>query len=72
MNELNKIAENAWKDINEGFLGPRSASMDILMRILNLVRMIDAVYKHNEDGYTNPEKVLKPHIVALLVDSIKI
>ncbi|PIN06856.1 Viridiflorene synthase [Handroanthus impetiginosus] len=64
---FNEIADNAWKDMNEG-LKDTSVSMDILMRVFNLARLIDVVYKHNEDGYTHPEKVLKPHITALFVD----
>ncbi|XP_016552278.1 5-epi-aristolochene synthase 2-like isoform X1 [Capsicum annuum] len=72
MIKFSEIAEAAWKDINEGMLRPSSVTMEFLTPILNLVRLIDVVYKHNQDGYTHPEKVLKPHIVALLVDSIKI
>ncbi|NP_001311620.1 5-epi-aristolochene synthase 2-like [Capsicum annuum] len=72
MIKFSEIREAAWKDINEGMLRPSSVTMEFLTPILNLVRLIDVVYKHNQDGYTHPEKVLKPHIVALLVDSIKI
>ncbi|KAL3844077.1 hypothetical protein ACJIZ3_001480 [Penstemon smallii] len=68
MEEFNKIAENAWKDINEESVKEKSVSMDILKRIVNLARLIDVVYKHNQDGYTNPEKVLKPLITGMLVD----
>ncbi|PHT31585.1 5-epiaristolochene synthase [Capsicum baccatum] len=72
MIKFSEIAEAAWKDINEGMLRPSPVTMEFLTPILNLVRLIDVIYKHNQDGYTHPEKVLKPHIVALLVDSIKI
>ncbi|KAG5574792.1 hypothetical protein H5410_054926 [Solanum commersonii] len=72
MVKFREMAEIAWKDLNEGILRPNHVSMEFLTRILNLVRLIDVIYKHNEDGYTHPEKVLKPHIVALLVDSIEI
>ncbi|KAK6122927.1 hypothetical protein DH2020_043327 [Rehmannia glutinosa] len=68
-----EIATNAWKDMNEECLKPSSYPRDVLMRILNLERIIDVIYKQgNEDGYTHPEKVLKPHILALFVDPIKI
>nr|QNC49793.1 terpene synthase 12a [Leucophyllum frutescens] len=67
-----EIATNAWKDINEECLRPFVHSRDVLMRILNLERVIDVTYKNNEDGYTQPEKVLKPHIIALFVEPIKI
>lgn len=66
-----EIATDAWKDINEECMRPSPYSRDILMRILNLERIIDVTYKGNEDGYTQPEKVLKPHIIALFVDPIQ-
>nr|T1RRJ6.1 RecName: Full=Germacrene A synthase; Short=LvGEAS; AltName: Full=Beta-elemene synthase [Lavandula viridis]AGN72806.1 germacrene A [Lavandula viridis] len=67
-----EIANDAWKDINEECMRPSPHSRDVLMRILNLERIIDVTYKGNEDGYTQPEKVLKPHIIALFVDPIQI
>ncbi|KAK4739454.1 hypothetical protein R3W88_003151 [Solanum pinnatisectum] len=72
MEKFQEMAEIAWKDVNEGILQPTPISTEILTRILNLARIIDVTYKHNQDGYTHPEKVLKPHIIALLVDSIEI
>ncbi|KAK4739455.1 hypothetical protein R3W88_003152 [Solanum pinnatisectum] len=72
MDKFQEMAETAWKDVNEGILQPTPVSTEILTRILNLARIIDVTYKHNQDGYTHPEKVLKPHIIALLVDSIEI
>ncbi|KAG6431275.1 hypothetical protein SASPL_109353 [Salvia splendens] len=67
-----EIATDAWKDINEECMRPSPYSRDVLMRILNLERIIDVTYKGNEDGYTQPEKVLKPHIIALFVDPIEL
>ncbi|XP_070035760.1 viridiflorene synthase [Nicotiana tomentosiformis] len=72
MEKFQEMAEIAWKDVNEGILRPTPVSTEILTRILNLARIIDVTYKQNQDGYTHPEKVLKPHIIALLVDSIEI
>ncbi|KAI3468317.1 hypothetical protein Pfo_024980 [Paulownia fortunei] len=72
MEEFNNIAENAWKEINGEFVKEKSVSMEILKRVANLSRLIDVVYKHNQDGYTHPEKVLKPLITALLVDSFNV
>ncbi|XP_060167416.1 viridiflorene synthase [Lycium barbarum] len=72
MDKFQEMAEIAWKDMNEEILRPTPVSTEILTRILNLARNIDVIYKHNQDGYTHPEKVLKPHIVAVLVDSIEI
>ncbi|KAH6821460.1 hypothetical protein C2S53_006291 [Perilla frutescens var. hirtella] len=59
-------------DISVDNNGKSIASDDILMRILNFARVIDVSYKGNEDGYSKPEKVLKPHITALFVDPIQI
>ncbi|KAL7122250.1 hypothetical protein ACP275_01G033100 [Erythranthe tilingii] len=67
MKEFNNIAEKAWKDINGEIFKEKSVSVEILKRIVNLSRLIDVVYKHNQDGYTNPEKLLKPLITALLI-----
>ncbi|KAH0733356.1 hypothetical protein KY289_004544 [Solanum tuberosum] len=72
MEKFQEMAELAWKDLNEGILRPTPVSMKILTRILNLACIMGVIYKHNQDGYTHPEKVLKPHIMALFVDSIKI
>ncbi|XP_042035306.1 vetispiradiene synthase 2-like [Salvia splendens] len=70
MEELKKMGEDAWKDMNGEIWMEKAVSMEILKRIVNLSRLIDVVYKNNEDGYTHPEKVLKPIINALLVDSL--
>ena len=67
-----EIATNAWKDSNEECLRPYPVQKEILMRIVNFERIVDVTYKNNEDGYTEPEKVLKPYIIALFIDPIKI
>ncbi|KAJ8573697.1 hypothetical protein K7X08_010208 [Anisodus acutangulus] len=72
MEKFQEMTEIAWKDVNEVILRPTHVSTKILTHILNLARIIDVTYKHNQDGYTHPEKVLKPHIIALLVDSVEI
>jgi len=72
MAKFQNMAETAWKDINEGLLRPTPVSTEFLTPILNLARIVEVTYIHNLDGYTHPEKVLKPHIINLLVDSIKI
>ncbi|CAA2966126.1 vetispiradiene synthase 2-like [Olea europaea subsp. europaea] len=65
-----EMVTNAWKDINDECLRPSSSPREILMRILNLERIIDVTYKGNEDGYTQPQKVLKPHIISLFIDPV--
>ncbi|KAF3652741.1 5-epiaristolochene synthase [Capsicum annuum] len=72
MAKFQEMGEAGWKDINEGMLRPTPISMEFLSRILNLSQLVDVTYKHNEDGYTHPEKFIKPHIIATVVDSFKI
>ncbi|KAM3360323.1 hypothetical protein P3S68_020035 [Capsicum galapagoense] len=72
MAKFQEMGESGWKDINEGMLRPTPIPIEFLSRILNLARLVDVTYKHNEDGYTHPEKVIKPHIIAMVVDSFKI
>ncbi|KDP39014.1 hypothetical protein JCGZ_00771 [Jatropha curcas] len=67
--EFRKQIVNAWKDINEEFLFPTSVPMPILLRILNLARVIDVLYK-SEDGYTHAEGVLKDFVSSLLIDPV--
>ncbi|KAL0407834.1 UNVERIFIED_CONTAM: Viridiflorene synthase [Sesamum radiatum] len=72
MREFSNIVENAWKDINEELVKEKAVSNEMIKRVVNLARLIDVVYKHNQDGYTHPEKVLKPHINGLLLEFFKI
>ncbi|KAJ4945394.1 hypothetical protein NE237_022048 [Protea cynaroides] len=67
--EFNKRIENAWKDLNQGCIKPTAVPMPFLMRIVNLVRMMDVIYKH-EDGYTNALSVLKEYITLLFIDPL--
>ncbi|VFQ84629.1 unnamed protein product [Cuscuta campestris] len=64
---FNELAKCALKDLNQGILKPTPVPREILLRILNLSRIVYVTYQHNQDGYTHPEKVLKPHILALLL-----
>ncbi|XP_060185402.1 vetispiradiene synthase 3-like [Lycium barbarum] len=70
--ELSEIAENAWKDLNKECIKPTSMPAEILMPIVNLTRLIDVVYKNNQDGYSNPKNNVKSVIEALLVNPINI
>ncbi|PON67638.1 Squalene/phytoene synthase [Trema orientale] len=56
--QLNKQVVDAWKDINEECLEPRDVPMPVLMRVVNLARVIDAVYKDG-DGYTHAGGIMK-------------
>ncbi|XP_034678278.1 LOW QUALITY PROTEIN: (-)-germacrene D synthase-like [Vitis riparia] len=70
-NEFNKQVRDAWKDINEECLIPTALPMPILMRVLNLARVIDVIYK-NEDGYTHSGTVLKDFVTSMLIDPVPI
>ncbi|GLT97888.1 hypothetical protein SLE2022_154320 [Rubroshorea leprosula] len=59
---------NAWKDINEGLMKPAIFPMPILTVVLNFARVIDFLYK-DDDNYTDSH-TLKAHIELLLVDPI--
>ncbi|XVE80200.1 hypothetical protein DITRI_Ditri14bG0120600 [Diplodiscus trichospermus] len=67
VDEFYKQVSEAWKDMNEECLRPTSVPMPLLMRILNLARVIDVVYKDG-DGYTFSEILLKDFVTSLLID----
>ncbi|KAG6637482.1 hypothetical protein I3843_11G176500 [Carya illinoinensis] len=67
VHELRKQLTDAWKDINKVCLYPTEVPMRILMRVLNLARVIDVVYK-DEDGYTHARIVLKDFVASSMVD----
>ncbi|KAG6745718.1 hypothetical protein POTOM_050221 [Populus tomentosa] len=69
--EFHMQVVNAWKDINEECLKPTAVPMPLLERILNLSRVIDVIYKE-EDEYTHVGEVMKNNIASLLVDSVPI
>ncbi|PHT24978.1 Vetispiradiene synthase 1 [Capsicum baccatum] len=68
--DLSEIAENAWKDLNNECIKPTSVPTEILMRVVNLTRLIDVVYKNNQDGYSDPKNNVKSVIEALLINPI--
>ncbi|XP_073046755.1 germacrene A synthase-like [Primulina eburnea] len=72
INKIDEMVVAAWKDINDNFKKPFPCSKEVLLIILNFTRIIDVAYKNYEDGYTEPEKVLKPLIVAMSVEPFKI
>ncbi|KAG5546353.1 hypothetical protein RHGRI_018510 [Rhododendron griersonianum] len=69
--ELQKLVTNAWKDINAACLHPVETPMPLLMRVLNLARAMDVLYK-DEDNYTNPETKLKGYITSVIINPVQI
>lgn len=67
--ELSLQVTNAWKDINEELLDPTEVPKPLLMRVLNLSRVIDVLYK-DSDGYTHSGESTKKIIEALLLNPI--
>ncbi|KAL6842182.1 hypothetical protein ACP4OV_028161 [Aristida adscensionis] len=56
--------ENAWKSMNQEYLTMTSIPSTLLIRVINLARMMETMYK-NIDGYTD-SKILKEWISVLL------
>ncbi|KAL7145229.1 hypothetical protein ABFS83_07G066800 [Erythranthe nasuta] len=67
------LVEDAWKDISKEWANKTSSiPKEIVEQLVNYARAAEMTYQNSEDGYTNPEKNLGPHIVALFVDPIVI
>jgi (-)-germacrene D synthase len=69
--ELRKQVSDSWKDINEEYLHPTPLAIPLLMRVLNLTRVIDVIYK-SEDGYTHAGTVLKDYVGSLLIEPVPV
>lgn len=67
VNELSRQVTNAWKDINEELLDPIQVPKPLLMRVLNLSRVIDVLYKDG-DCYTNSQGSTKNDIISILLN----
>ncbi|KAM5559431.1 (-)-alpha-pinene synthase-like [Rosa sericea] len=66
---FNKKIVDSWKDINEEFLKPTAVPMPVLTRVLNLTRVVDLLYK-GEDEYTGVGNVMKDGVVSLFIDPV--
>jgi hypothetical protein len=62
--------ENAWKSMNHEYLTWTSIPSHLLIRVINLARMMETMYK-DIDGYTD-SKILKKWISVLLDEPIHI
>ncbi|RVW79396.1 (-)-germacrene D synthase [Vitis vinifera] len=67
--EFKKQVENAWKDINEEFLQPTAVPVPLLTRVLNLSRVMDVLYK-DEDEYTLVGPLMKDLVAGMLIDPV--
>lgn len=66
---VNNQVVDYWKDINEEFLRPTAAPMQVLLRVLNLTKVADLLYK-GEDGYTRIGKVMKDCVATHFIDPV--
>ena len=69
--ELNRQVIDAWNDINEECVRPTTVPMPLLIRVLNLARVIDVIYKEG-DGYTHVGKEMKNNVASVLIDPVPI
>ncbi|CAL5444600.1 unnamed protein product [Camellia sinensis] len=67
--EFRNQVTNAWKDINQECLRPTAVLMPLLLRVVNLARVMDVLYK-DEDGYTHSGTKLKGFVTSVLIDSM--
>ncbi|KAM6599598.1 hypothetical protein CsatA_019207 [Cannabis sativa] len=67
--ELKKQVLDAWKEMNEECMEPRDVPMSVLMRVVNLGRVIDAVYKDG-DGYTHAGGIMKTFVKSLFIQTL--
>lgn len=73
LSKLMQLVEEGWKDINmEWTMITSSIPKEMVEQLVNYVRISAVTYKNNDDGYTNPEKVLAPHIEAIFIEPIDI
>ncbi|XP_034212829.1 (-)-alpha-pinene synthase-like [Prunus dulcis] len=67
---LNKQVVDLWKDINEELLiKPTVVPRPVLMRVLNLTRVVDLLYKRG-DGFTHVGKLMKDIVASLFLDPV--
>nr|GEW84079.1 beta-caryophyllene synthase-like [Tanacetum cinerariifolium] len=61
--------EDAWKDITRESLVCKDVPMPIIMRVINLTRVMNVLYKH-KDSFTHVGEEVVDHIKSLLVRPI--
>ncbi|KAH6778753.1 hypothetical protein C2S52_009990 [Perilla frutescens var. hirtella] len=69
ISELSKRVKKLWKDINEEWVKPGAASMAVLVRVINLTRVLCIIYA-GDDGYTNSTTRIKDFVKVVLVDPV--
>lgn len=67
--EFSKRVKKAWKDINEELVEAQGTRMAIVLRVVNLARVINLLYV-GEDAYGNSSSKTKNLIKGVLVDAV--
>lgn len=72
ISKFTEAVEDAWKDVNEGWVATTCMPKEITVQFVNYSRLCEASYdRNNGDGYTDP-RFSAPNIIALFVDPIPI
>nr|GLL22610.1 (-)-germacrene D synthase-like [Ipomoea trifida] len=69
--EIENLISKAWKDLNQECLRPIPVPMKVLLRIMNLTRVIFLLYK-DKDNYTFSQVKMKYFINTILVQPVTI
>ncbi|KAI3706246.1 hypothetical protein L6452_23857 [Arctium lappa] len=68
---IRKHINDAWKDISRESLICTDVAMPLIMRVINLTRVMDVLYK-NKDNFTHVGEEVIGHIKSLLVHDISL
>ncbi|XP_054810947.1 (-)-germacrene D synthase-like [Prosopis cineraria] len=71
IDELEKMIRSAWKDVDQECLRPTQVAKPILMRVLNLARFMDVIYK-DADNFTHSAGIMKDSIQLVILDPVPI
>lgn len=67
---LEKLVEDAWKDVNQAMLKPYKVPKPCLDRLLNLARVPNVMYKARTDGYTQVNDTIMHKVSSVLIHPI--
>lgn len=70
--ELHMEVEGAWKDLNKEMLRPTKLPRPLMIRILNLSRVIEVFYSLGEDDYSIVSKNMQDKIQDVLLDHVQV
>ena len=68
--ELEKLVEDAWKDVNQAMLQPYKVPKPCLDRLLNLARVPNVMYKGRTDGYTLVNDTIMHKVASVLIHPV--